>query len=33
MLDKAKEFPTLQDASIYLAIRFSKTNNKEIITH
>ena len=26
MLDKAKEFPSLQDASIYLAIRFSKKN-------
>ncbi|MFN8296037.1 MAG: polyphosphate kinase 1 [Chitinophagales bacterium] len=30
MLDKAKEFPTLLDASIYLAIRFSKNKSKEI---
>ncbi|HRB18631.1 MAG TPA: polyphosphate kinase 1, partial [Chitinophagales bacterium] len=30
MLDKAKTFPTLQDASIYLAIRFSKNKSKEI---
>jgi len=30
MLDKAKEFPTLLDSSIYLAVRFSKKNNKEI---
>lgn len=30
MLDKAKVFPTLQDASIYLAIRFSKNKSKEI---
>jgi len=29
MLDKAKEFPTLLDSSIYLAVRFSKKNNKE----
>jgi polyphosphate kinase len=29
MLDKAKEFPVLQDASIYLAVRFSKTKTKE----
>lgn len=29
MLDKAKEFPTLLDASIYLAIRFSKNKSKE----
>ena len=29
MLDKAKEFPTLLDASIYLAIRFIKTKTKE----
>ncbi len=29
MLDKAKDFPTLLDSSIYLAIRFSKKNNKE----
>ncbi|MDB5228338.1 MAG: Polyphosphate kinase [Bacteroidota bacterium] len=26
MLDKAKQFPTLQDSSIYLATRFSKKN-------
>ena len=30
MLDKAKEFPTLLDSSIYLSVRFSKKNNKEI---
>jgi len=30
MLDKAKEFPTLLDSSIYLAIRFSKKTSKEI---
>lgn len=29
MLDKAKEFPTLLDSSIYLSVRFSKKNNKE----
>lgn len=29
MLDKVKEFPVLQDASIYLAVRFSKTKTKE----
>ncbi len=29
MLDKAKEFPTLLDSSIYLAIRFSKKTNRE----
>lgn len=30
MLDKAKEFPTLQDSSIYLAIRFSKNRPKDV---
>lgn len=30
MLDKAKEFPTLLDSSIYLAIRFSKNRSREI---
>jgi polyphosphate kinase len=30
MLDKAKEFPTLLDSSIYLSVRFSKKNNKDI---
>jgi polyphosphate kinase len=30
MLDKAKQFPSLQDASIYLAIRFSKNKSREI---
>lgn len=30
MLDKAKEFPTLLDASIYLAIRFSKNKTREV---
>ncbi|MCC6516075.1 MAG: polyphosphate kinase 1 [Chitinophagales bacterium] len=29
MLDKAKEFPILLDASIYLAVRFSKNKTKE----
>lgn len=29
MLDKAKEFPTLLDSSIYLSVRFGKKNNKE----
>jgi polyphosphate kinase len=30
MLDKAKEFPTLQDSSIYLAIRFAKNKGKDV---
>ena len=30
MLDKAKEFPTLLDSSIYLSVRFSKKTSKEI---
>ncbi len=29
MLDKVKEFPVLQDASIYLAVRFSKTKTNQ----
>ncbi len=28
MLDKAKKFPTLQDSSIYLAVRFAKNKSK-----
>lgn len=30
MLDKAREFPTLQDASIYLAVRLSRNKPKDI---